>query len=141
LPIQADSNKTTLLRINKQTTYQVELAISPKERQIGLMHRKRLPIDRGMLFIYRKPSKVRIWMKNTVIPLDIVWLSDKKIIQHIERNTTPYSKEILVNPSGLSKYILELNAGQTKLNRIQKGDSVEFSINKNPKIIKMDLIK
>ena len=96
------------------------------------MHRHYLPENQGMLFIYNHPRKIRMWMKNTKIPLDIIWISEKKTIQHIEKETTPLSKTILTAPSPIkSNYILEINAGLTTSNNIRIGDRVEFIYQKN----------
>ncbi|MCF0072595.1 DUF192 domain-containing protein [Dyadobacter sp. CY261] len=103
----------------------VEIAENEAERNKGLMFRPFLPDSVGMLFIFEQPGEHSFWMKNTAIPLDIVYVGpDKKIIS-IAENTRPYSEES-IPPYGLVKYVVEFNAGFTKSNNIQSGDAISF---------------
>lgn len=70
-------------------TVQVELADDEAERAQGLMFRRDLPAGTGMLFIYDAPRTVSFWMRNTYIPLDLVFLDQSGVIRHIHRNAVP----------------------------------------------------
>lgn len=104
---------------------EVEIAENEAERNKGLMFRSYLPDSVGMLFIFEQPDEHSFWMKNTSIPLDIIYVGpDKKIIS-IAENTQPYSEES-IPPYGLVQYVVEVNAGFTKQNNIQSGDAISF---------------
>lgn len=103
----------------------VEVAENEAERAKGLMFRPYLPDSVGMLFIFETPGENGFWMKNTSIPLDIIYVGpDKKIIS-IAENTKPYSEES-IPPLGTMQYVVEVNAGFTKSNNIQSGDAISF---------------
>lgn len=106
------------------TLFTVELADTPETRAKGLMHRNRLPDKTGMLFSYKRPQHVGIWMKNTLIPLDILWISEKKVVFHIEENTLPHSLKIM-RPQKRAQYVVELNAGEAKRYKLKIGDKLK----------------
>lgn len=109
-----------------KNVFQVELATTPKELQFGLMYRKELADDQGMLFIFERPAIQSFWMKNTYIPLDIIFISDDWRIINIAENSGP----CLLDPctmyysSGPAKYVLEIKAGLSKEKQIQVGNQV-----------------
>ncbi|MDO5646516.1 DUF192 domain-containing protein [Paracoccus sp. (in: a-proteobacteria)] len=71
------------------TSFSVELADTPETRARGLMYRRELPADQGMLFIYDRPQPASFWMRNTLIPLDLIFLDDRGVIRHIHANARP----------------------------------------------------
>jgi len=92
-------------------------------RQLGLMYRKSLAKKSGMLFMFESERKHPFTMKNTYIPLDMIFITRSKKIAGIVKNTTPKTK----GPYSIktpSLYVLEVNAGFCKKNGIKKGDSV-----------------
>lgn len=103
----------------------IEIAENAAERNKGLMYRPYLPDSVGMLFIFDEAQEQAFWMKNTIIPLDIIYLgADKKIVS-ISRNTKPYSEESI--PSfGPAQYVLEVNAGFSDKNDLKIGDAISF---------------
>lgn len=104
---------------------EVEIAENEAERAKGLMFRSAIPDSAGMLFIFERSEPQGFWMKNTSIPLDIIYVgSDKKIVS-IAENTRPFSEESI--PSmGDAHYVVEVNAGFTKRNNILSGDAISF---------------
>ena len=90
--------------------FEIEIADTPLERQIGLMNRKSMPLNHGMLFDFQRTRVIEMWMKNTFIPLDMVFVKADGIVTHIERNTTPHSLQIISSQQPAS-HVLELNAG------------------------------
>lgn len=104
--------------------FQVEVADSQAERALGLMHRRELDAGRGMLLWYAQPVEVRIWMKNTHVPLDIIFIDQQDRVTGIAYGE-PLS-ERLIPSSGPIRAVLELNAGQAALHGIAPGARVEF---------------
>jgi|SRR3989344_3400081 len=109
-----------------QICVDVEIADTPSEQSQGLMYRNSL--DRGMLFKFDKPSRNFFWMKNTLIPLDMIWLDEKMDIIHIEENVPPCKTEQCVS-YGLeadSMFVVEINAGFMDSNNLNYESEVEF---------------
>jgi len=103
----------------------VEVADNPFKRALGLMFRKTLPELHGMLFIYPKETSEKFWMKNTSIPLDIIFVNSQNKVVDIIKNTTPYSLEPLGSKVPF-KYAIEVNAGFADKYQISEGSAVEI---------------
>ena len=110
---------------SKEIPFQVEIADTPEKREIGLMYRKEMARDRGMIFIFPYESPQSFWMKNTILPLDMIFINgDKKIVGIVEQ-TVPFS----LDPRGVpapSQFVLEINGGLAKLYGMRPGDGVRF---------------
>ncbi|MFP4227266.1 MAG: DUF192 domain-containing protein [Salinivenus sp.] len=91
-------------------TIAIEIADTDAERKRGLMQRRSLSYDRGMLFIFDEESTDGMWMKNTPLPLDIVFVSSDSQVVDIARRTTPFSEET-IEPAAPRKYVVEVRAG------------------------------
>ncbi len=104
----------------------VEKAVTLEEKAEGLMGRWRLPVDRGMLFIYKRPEVVSFWMKNMRIPLDILYLDTDMKITQIEHSVPPCRTEICNSYGSLQpvQYVLELQSGFSRRHDVQVGDYV-----------------
>ncbi len=107
-------------------TLSVEIADSNTERAKGLCCRSALPENEGMLFIYKESGNYSFWMKDTLIPLDIIWINSDKNIVHIEHNVEPSSYPQSFGSPKPAQYILEANAGWAKEKSIKIGDPVSF---------------
>ncbi len=107
----------------------VDIADSPEERARGLMNVSYLPKDQGLLFIFEEEGIPRFWMKDTLIPLDLIFISKKKEIVSIIGGARPEQgpKYALYSPEGPVLYVLELNAGWVAEQKVQKGDTVSFA--------------
>lgn len=105
-----------------------ELAVSDKERQRGLMFREFLGEDQGMLFVFEEEAFYSFWMKNTRIPLDIIWLDKSKRIVHMETDVPPCRKEPCPSygPRLPALYVLELKAGSVEARGLRLFDKIEF---------------
>lgn len=113
-------------------TYQVEVMRTDEERQRGLMLRPMMPADRGMLFDFGRADKVAMWMKDTLIPLDMLFIRKDGTIARITAMTEPMSERIL--PSGEPVLgVLEINGGQSALFGIKEGDMVRHKLFGNVK--------
>jgi uncharacterized membrane protein (UPF0127 family) len=103
--------------------FSVEMATTEEEKQTGLMHRKELPDGKGMLFDFSPEQQISMWMKNTYISLDMIFIRADGRILRIAENTEPLSTKI-VSSGGLAKGVLEVIAGTAKKYGIQPGDRV-----------------
>ena len=104
----------------------VELALTAGERDLGLMNRTHLDADKGMLFVFEKEGIYPFWMKNTLIPLDMIWIDSNNRVVYIGRNTQPCVSDpcALINPRKKASYILEINGGTADRTGIKEGDNV-----------------
>ena len=114
----------------KDYCFKVELADRAEDRQRGLQFRSSLGNDQGMLFVFPVAAKHAFWMKDTLIPLDIIWMDLDKRVVFIEANAKPCKTAPCASfvPSEDALYVLEINAGLATLNGLQIGDPVNFSI-------------
>lgn len=96
-------------------------------RQRGLMFRERLSENGGMLFVFDKLARYSFWMKNMLIPLDIIWINQDKTIVEITKNVLPCEKDCpSIIPATLCQYVLEVNSGFADKNQLKVGDKVFF---------------
>jgi uncharacterized membrane protein (UPF0127 family) len=103
--------------------FDVEMAVTPEQRSTGLMHRKELARGRGMLFDFEGDGPIVMWMKNTYVSLDMIFIRSDGTIARIAENTTPLSEQTI--PSGAPvKAVLEVVAGTAKRLGIAPGDRV-----------------
>jgi len=105
-----------------------ELAVTPEERAQGLMFRKKIEFDQGMLFIFESEDFYSFWMKNMLIPLDLIWLDKEKRIVHIERCVPPCEGEPCpsYSPKIPAMYVLELKAGSVEKRGLKMFDRLDF---------------
>ena len=111
---------TTAVRIDG-LTITAEIAETPGERARGLSHRPTLAAGSGMLFIFTHDAPHPFWMRDTFIPLDIIWIDAGKKIVHIEREVTPETYPDMFTPSAPARYALEVPAGYAAANGIGIG--------------------
>jgi uncharacterized membrane protein (UPF0127 family) len=108
-------------------TFTVELAVTDEERATGLMNRKQVPEGYGMLFDFKREQPVSMWMKNTYVSLDMIFIRDDGRIARIAENTQVLSERII--PSGAPvRAVLEVVAGTAKKYGIAPGDKVAHPI-------------
>jgi uncharacterized membrane protein (UPF0127 family) len=102
----------------------VEIATTTNQIRRGLQHRSYLGEDRGMLFHFPLSRTIGFWMKDTLIPLDILWLDDELRIIHLEEAAPPCTADPCPSygPSGKASYVLEINAGAARRAGIGPGD-------------------
>jgi uncharacterized membrane protein (UPF0127 family) len=104
--------------------FEVEIAETPADRARGLMFRTELTPDAGMLFDFKEEREVAFWMRNTLIPLDMLFIEKSGRIAHIARNATPLSEE-LVPSRAVVRYVLEIPGGRAAELDIKVGDVVQ----------------
>jgi len=104
----------------------IEFADSEYQTQTGLMYRKSMQNDRGMLFLFEKEEPRSFYMKNTEFGLDIIYIDSKRKIVSIQKNAKPLNKTSLPS-EGVCQYVLEINAGLSDSWGIEKGDKVSWT--------------
>ncbi len=122
------ANLLTIVSGDREHDFSVELAASQEERQVGLMFRTELPENAGMLFDFGLPPKPQsMWMKNTLIPLDIAFIDETGTIRRIAADTTPQSLETISSGVPIIA-VLEVNAGTFARLGISEGDRVQHPV-------------
>ena len=121
--------KEATLTINRfdgtAITFHIELADSDYERETGLMHRTKMSDDQGMLFVFEKEDLRYFYMKNTPIPLDLIFINSENRIVSIHSDAKPMS-EATISSKYPAKYVLEINAGLSSRNDIQEGMEIAY---------------
>jgi uncharacterized membrane protein (UPF0127 family) len=105
-----------------------ELARTDEERARGLMFRERIRPDEGMLFVFEEEGLHSFWMKNTLVPLDILWLGRDRRIIHIAADVPPCKSDPCptYGPDIPASFVLELKAGEARARGLKPGDRLEF---------------
>jgi hypothetical protein len=131
----SEQDKFTKIVFPSGRAITAELAITEAERARGLMFREKIAPDQGMLFCFEQEDKHAFWMKNTLIPLDILWLDRDRRIVHMERNVPPCKADPCPSYPSLrpALYVLELGAGGVDLYQLKLFDRLEFA---PPKIVR-----
>ena len=106
--------------------FTVEVARTPEQQAMGLMHRQSLAPDRGMLFLYAPPQNTAFWMKNTLIPLDLIFIREDATVALIAANTVPLSLEPIPSLEPVAA-VLEIAGGRAAELGIQAGDKVVWA--------------
>jgi uncharacterized protein len=132
-PSAEQSQRLPIERLSIQTAagatraFEVEIADDDAERERGLMFRRDMAANHGMLFDFNPPERVSFWMHNTHLPLDIIFIGADGRILNIAENTTPYS-DAAIPSRGAARGVLELNAGRSRELGISAGDQVRHRI-------------
>lgn len=106
--------------------FTAEIADEPSERSQGLMFRETMPPKHGMLFDFGQTRPVQMWMRNTPLSLDMVFLDQTGTVTHIAERTTPFS-DAIIDSGGPVSHVLELNAGIARLIGLKPGDRLEHA--------------
>ena len=104
--------------------FKVELADTPESQAQGLMHREYMPRYNGMLFIFEQPKTASFWMRNTLIPLDILFFDRAGVLTHIHRNAIPLDETPIPGGDNV-QYVLEINAGLSDRLGIKEGFALQ----------------
>ncbi len=122
---EKQNKKAPAFFVKNGTTIYLEVAKKNPEREHGLMERKFMPENHGMVFIFSELSMLRFWMKNTLIPLDMIFLNNNRVVE-VFRDVPPCKKETnpcpSYGPNAWTDEVIELNAGMAKKLAIQYGD-------------------
>lgn len=111
-------------------TFSVEIADEPHERSTGLMQREQMLATHGMLFDFQRTQMVMMWMENTPLSLDMVFIREDGTVAHIAKNTKPFSRVIISSQAPVS-HVLELNAGTAIRIGLKPGDKIKHRMFNN----------
>lgn len=108
----------------KNNCFSLEIADSLQERERGLMNREHLEKGKGMLFVFKKEGIYKFWMKNTLIPLDIIWIDGAGKVVYIKEEARPCKTDLCESfgPDEKAKYVLEINGGTVSRLQTKIGD-------------------
>jgi len=121
-PQSLATSRLTILADGQKLVFEVQWARRESELRKGLMFRRSMPMDHGMLLDYGSPQRASIWMRNTYIPLDILFVRADGVIESIEQGRP--LDETTIPSRGPVRAVLELNAGVARLYGIEPGDQV-----------------
>jgi len=118
------------LRLPSGKVLQSEVMVKDEDRAMGLMFRPSLDPDRGMLFVFDQPDFHAIWMKNCKFPIDIVWLDEDRRVVDVAESVPPCKTEPcpLYQPMRRATYVVELNAGQARHEKVALGGVLDFKL-------------
>jgi uncharacterized membrane protein (UPF0127 family) len=105
--------------------FTAEIADEASERSQGLMFRESMPETHGMLFDFKESRSIQMWMRNTPLPLDMVFADSQGRVVRIAERTTPFS-DAIIDSGGPVAYVLEINAGISRMIGIKPGDQLEY---------------
>ncbi len=120
LAAECSENAVTLRGDWGQARFSVEIADDSAERAKGLMFRESMSTAAGMLFVYDRPQPMSFWMRNTLIPLDLLFIDSRGVVQHIHENAVPLDETPIYGGENLLS-VLEINGGLAKRIGITKG--------------------
>ena len=106
-------------------SFDIEVMTTDQDRARGLMYRRSLPEKSGMLFLYDRAQPATMWMKNTFIPLDMVFIAPGGTVHRIEKNAEPFSTAVISSEGDIIA-VLELNAGEADRIGLKRGDPVVY---------------
>lgn len=123
--LEAKMRRETLVLVTAagERAIEVEVAETPQEKAVGLMFRRSLPESSGMLFPYEAPQEVTMWMRNTFIPLDMVFIRADGVVHRIEARTEPLSERTIASRGPVTA-VLELAGGVAEKLGLRPGDRV-----------------
>lgn len=122
-PFQKDV-LTVVKQDGKELPLNIELALTPAQQARGLMYRTEMADNQGMLFVFPREAPRSFWMKNTLIPLDMIFIKRNGLIHHIHKNAIPYDLTP-VSSEGDAYAVLEINGGLSERLGIKAGDHIK----------------
>jgi uncharacterized membrane protein (UPF0127 family) len=125
--IKYDRSSLVIVTAAREIKFDIELALTEPQRNHGLMFREKLGPYEGMLFDFYREMPVSFWMKNTLIPLDMVFIAGDGTVKHVHANATPLSTDTIPSEFPV-RAVLEINGGSARLLGIKPGDKVKHAI-------------
>jgi uncharacterized membrane protein (UPF0127 family) len=123
---QSCSETSLELRQNGvKAQFNIEIARTPAEQAQGLMFREEMPQFNGMLFTYDRPHSVSFWMKNTLIPLDMLFIDETGVVKRVHRNAVPLDTTPIFGGDEV-QYVLEINGGLANMLNLSEGAEMRY---------------
>ena len=130
-PQTVPAAKKTTMTMPGGKKIQIDLVDTPMSREVGLMCVTKMPHTYGMLFVFSQEMDLGFWMKNTLVPLDIIWIGpDKKITtihEKLHESTVETPDDKVVTASGRGQFVLELASGEAARRKLKVGDQLKFT--------------
>jgi len=130
IPQSVPAAKKTTLTFPDGKSIKIDLVDTPATREIGLMCVTKMPRTYGMLFVFPQDMYLNFWMKNTLVPLDILWIgADKKITtihEKLHESTVDTPDDKIVTAAGKGQFVLELASGEAGRRKLKVGDQLKF---------------
>ena len=128
-PVQPEPSTLPTVTFADGYVVRVEVAATDELRAQGLMYRDRLRDGYGMIFLFNRSDVYPFWMKNTLIPLDIIWIDEKRRVAHVKFNVPPCPGDPCPNfdPGVPARYVLEVAGGVAQKHGLKPGDQLTFS--------------
>ncbi|MDR0252736.1 MAG: DUF192 domain-containing protein [Brucellaceae bacterium] len=125
--VPVDAQALKVLTASGEKSFALEVADTDQKRSAGLMHRTDFPADRAMIFVFGEERSVMMWMANTPLPLDMLFVRKDGSIARVAENTKPFSEDIISSGAPVA-YVIEVNAGIAAKLGIKAGDKVQHRI-------------
>ena len=127
-PAPAASASGPRVEMPSGAVYRVELALTPEDQALGLMYRESLPPQAGMLFVFDAPGEHHFWMKNTMIPLDMIWMDDAGKVIFVSADTPPCKADpcATYGPDAPARQVLEIAGGMAANEKITAGSTLKI---------------
>lgn len=128
------ADKVDIRSGNSIVRFSSEIVDSPESRALGLMNRETLGTFSGMLFVYPNPQPMRFWMRNTLIPLDMIFIDAYGVVQYVHENAIPLDETTIFGGNDI-KYVFEINGGLSSSLEINVGSEVRNPAISGPEVI------
>lgn len=125
--VPVDAQALNIQTASGEKNFGLEIADTDQKRSAGLMYRKDFPADRAMIFVFGEERPVMMWMANTPLPLDMLFVRNDGSIARVAENTVPFSKDIVASGEPVA-FVIEVNAGIAAKLGIKAGDTVKHRI-------------
>lgn len=125
--VPVDAQALNIQTASGEKSFGLEIADTDQKRSAGLMYRKDFPADRAMIFVFGEERPVMMWMANTPLPLDMLFVRNDGSIARVAENTVPFSKDIVASGEPVA-FVIEVNAGIAAKLGIKAGDTVKHRI-------------
>ena len=125
--VKFERSSLVIVTGGREIKFDIEMADTEPRREHGLMFRKQMGAYEGMLFDFFREQPVAFWMKNTLIPLDMVFIAADGTVRHVHANATPMSTDSISSESAV-RCVFEINGGTARLLGIKPGDKVRHPI-------------
>lgn len=125
--VPVDAQALKIQTASGEKSFGLEIADTDQKRSAGLMYRKDFPADRAMIFVFGEERPVMMWMANTPLPLDMLFVRNDGSIARVAENTVPFSKDIVASGEPVA-FVIEVNAGIAAKLGIKAGDTVKHRI-------------